>query len=126
MRSPFLLWEVLVSKYRAQYSAERKPITLTDREIEAIKKGAISSSKLNHILYASDPDKLRESFMPKSTLAMTEGKIMRAKALKEAGYTTEQIAQALHVSPSTINRSLKPTIQSAQQIKHAAVLGYAF
>lgn len=115
-----------ITKYRAQYSAERKSISLTDREIEAIKKGAISSSKLNHILYASDPDKLRESFMPKSTLVMTEGKIMRAKALKEAGYTTEQIAQTLNVSTSTVNRALKPTAQSAQQIKHAAVLEYAF
>lgn len=109
-----------ITKYRTQYGAERKPISLTDKEIEAIKEGAISSSKLNHLLYASDPDKLRESFMPKSSTVMTDAKVIRARALKEAGYTTEQIAQSLHVSTSTINRTLKPTIKHAVQFKYAS------
>ena len=82
-------------------------IDITDREWEAIQKGAISETQLKKILNNTDIDKLRERATPKTTTTISEAKIARVKAYAESNYTLEQIADKLGISTSTVNKILK-------------------
>lgn len=81
-------------------------IIITDKEWEAIQKGAVSETTLKRILNNSDPDSLREKAMPKQSFELNQAKISRIKAMS-ASYTIAQIADALGVSTSTVSKYLK-------------------
>lgn len=81
-------------------------ITITDREWEAIQKGAISESTLMKILENTDPDQLRQRAMPRQSTTLSTGTQARIKAMS-ASYTTAQIAEALNLSTSTVSKYLK-------------------
>lgn len=91
---------------RVLVGAERHPIDITDREYEAIQAGAISENTLSKILDNTDVDKLRERATPRSSKELSEYKQTRIKTLKESGYTTAEIARAVGVSTSTVNKYL--------------------
>lgn len=83
-------------------------IKISDREWEAIQAGAISDTTLTEILKYTDTDLLRQRATPKSNSSvMTPAKIARAKQLINNGYTQSEVAQALGVSASTINKALE-------------------
>lgn len=81
-------------------------IIITDKEWEAIQKGAVSETTLKRILNNCDPDSLRDKAMPKQSFELNQAKISRIKAMS-ASYTIAQIADALGVSTSTVNKYLK-------------------
>lgn len=81
-------------------------IIITDKEWEAVQKGAVSETTLKRILNNSDPDSLREKAMPKQSFELNQAKISRIKAMS-ASYTIAQIADALGVSTSTVSKYLK-------------------
>lgn len=81
-------------------------IIITDKEWEAIQKGAVSETTLKRILNNSDPDSLRDKAMPKQSFELNQAKISRIKAMS-ASYTIAQIADALGVSTSTVSKYLK-------------------
>lgn len=96
--------QLYLEEARKQVGARGKKIEITPKEWEAIQAGAITSNKLSSILNHADADKLREYAMPKGTGTMSQAKINRAKVYISMGYTQAQIAEALGVSVSTINK----------------------
>jgi biotin operon repressor len=96
-----------LEKARIKVGAKRRPIEITDREWEAIQKGAITDNKLAQILTHTDADKLKERATPRQKTTLSEAKVGKLKAMKNSGYTNEQIAKSLGVSTSTVVKHLK-------------------
>lgn len=94
-------------KARAQVGAERKPISISDREWEAIQSGAISENVLKQILDHADIDVLRERATPRSKTSLSDAKINKIKAMSNSGYTNAEIAEALNISASAVSKYLK-------------------
>ena len=95
-----------LSAARNQVGAKRATINITEREWEAIQKGAIAESTLNKIINNADIDQVRKYAMPRSSNGLSPAKISRLKSLESRGYTNAQIANALGVSTSTVNNYL--------------------
>lgn len=96
-----------LEKARIKVGAKRKPIEITDREWEAIQKGAITDNKLAQILTHTDADKLKERATPRQKTVLSQAKVNKLKAMKNSGYTNEEIAKTLGVSTSTVVKELK-------------------
>lgn len=92
---------------RLKVGAKRNQIELTDREWDAIQSGAISESKLKQIIKYVDIDKIRERATPRKTKEVSKAMISRIQNYSKLDYTTAQIAAALGISPSTVNKYLK-------------------
>ena len=86
---------------------KKRNIEITDREWEAIQAGAVSESVLKKILMNTDPDKLRERAMPKTTTQLSTAKVNKIKSMSKSNYTIDQIAKSLGVSKSTVSKYLK-------------------
>lgn len=83
-------------------------IKISDREWEAIQAGAISNTTLEEILKYTDTDAVRQRATPRANnSAMSAASVSRARQLINNGYTQAEVAQALGVSVSTINRALE-------------------
>jgi hypothetical protein len=91
---------------RFRTGAHKDRIDITDREWEAIQHGAISIQKLEDILRNTDVDKLRERATPPKQIGMSANVLSRAKQMKRSGFTDAEIADALDVSASAIQRNL--------------------
>lgn len=83
-------------------SGSKTKITYTDREWEAIQKGAISDSKLWKILNSTESTELISRAMPKTSSTLSSAKEAKARAMLASGYTYQEIADALGVPKSTI------------------------
>lgn len=81
-------------------------ITFTDKEWEAVSKGAISDTKLWKILNSTKSDEIVKRAMPKTSSSLSSAKQAKAKAMLASGYTYAEIAEALGVPKSTIYGSL--------------------
>ena len=92
-----------IAKYRARLGAKRAPVTLTDREWNAIQAGAVSENTLTKILLNTDIDDIRMRATPRERQTLTSGRIARMKNLRKSGYTTAQIAKQIGVSSSTVS-----------------------
>ena len=94
-----------ITEARLKVGAKRKEITLSDREWEAIQKGAFTESNLNKIFLYTNNDKLREKATPKRYTTLSETKINKARMLANTGnYSTTEIAEMMGVSSSTIRK----------------------
>ena len=96
-----------LTRARNIVGAKRVPITISDREWEAIQAGAISENKLTQILNHVDIDDLRQRATPRTTTSLSTAKINKISAMKASGYSTADIAKALSVSPATVSNYLK-------------------
>lgn len=83
-------------------SGKGTKITFTDREWEAIQKGAISDSKLSRVLNATSSEELLKRAMPKESSEVSATKQAKAKAMLASGYTYQEIAEATGLPKSTI------------------------
>lgn len=95
-----------LTKARASVGAKREPVVISDREWEAIQAGAISENVLSSIINNTDIDSLRERATPRAKTELSTAKIQRIESMASSGYTTMQIADALGVSRSTVNKYL--------------------
>ena len=98
-----------ITKYREEVgsvSRRNRNIEITDREWEAIQKGAISETKLKDILNNTDIDALRQRATPKATIQLSQAKINTIKAMK-GRYTAAQSAEKLGVSSSVVYEYMK-------------------
>lgn len=94
------------ARARVGASGKGTRIDITPKEWEAIQAGAISDSKLTQILRYADMDKVREYATPKTYNSISPSKASRARAMRESGYTIQQIADAMGVSRSAISKVL--------------------
>ena len=96
-----------LTKARLQVGAQRTPITINDREWEAIQAGAISDSKLDKILKYADSEVVREKATPRQKATIPPAKANKAQMMYKSGYTLAEIADSLGVSTSTVSKFLK-------------------
>ena len=96
-----------LSKARKQVGAKRNAVQITAKEWEAIQAGAISASKLKSILDNADSAIIKQYAMPRSTTSLSTAKINRLKSMAHKGYTTNEIANALGISTSSVIKYLK-------------------
>lgn len=87
-------------------SRRERNITVTDKEWEAIQKGAVSETTLRRILNNCDPDSLRSKAMPKQKKEISNAVVSRMKAMS-GSYTLQQIADKFGLSPATVSKYLK-------------------
>ncbi|MCK9326999.1 MAG: hypothetical protein M0P69_16015 [Bacteroidales bacterium] len=95
-----------LTRARATVGAKRVPVTISDREWEAIQAGAISENKLTQILNNADIDSLRQRATPRTTTSLSTAKINRISSMNASGYSTAEIANALGVSTTTVSNYL--------------------
>lgn len=91
---------------RRDLGAKKETIKISELEWEAIQAGAISPNRLKKILNNADMDTVKRMAMPKNSKQLSEAKIAHIETLKNSGYTTEQIANKLGVSTSTVIKYL--------------------
>ena len=96
-----------INDARNALGAERKNITISDREWEAIQAGAISDNVLTKIMDYVDIDDLRQKATPRATKELSSVKVARIKSMSSMGYTNAEIAQHLGVSPASVSKYLK-------------------
>lgn len=85
---------------------EDRNIKITDREWDAIQKGAISNEALENILKNTDTKRVKELATPRPTTKMSSAKSTRAKLLLDKGYTQAEVAKDLGISVSTLVKTL--------------------
>ncbi len=96
-----------LAEARARVGANKSTINITPKEWEAIHAGAISSNMLSEIMKNGDLDQIKEYSMPHAKTTLSRAKLARVKSMKSSGnYTVAEIADAIGVSVSTINRAL--------------------
>jgi len=96
-----------LTRARNIVGAKRVPITISNREWEAIQAGAISENKLTQILNHVDIDDLRQRATPRTTTSLSTAKINKISSMNASGYSTADIAKAVGVSPATVSNYLK-------------------
>lgn len=94
---------------RARMGAKKEEIKITQPEWDAIQHGAIGDSKLSTILDNANMKIVRELAMPRPKILMTSAKTKRAEAMLKQGYTRSDVADALGVSVSTLDKSTTAT-----------------
>lgn len=94
-----------VTRARDIVGAKKDQIVMTDDEWKAFNSGAITNTMAEKIMQHSDMDKLKERALPRveGNLKMTDAKVAQAKNLINAGYSPDEVAEAIGVSVSTIH-----------------------
>ena len=77
---------------------------LTDREWEAISKGAISQSLLKSVLRNADKARIKELAMPRTKTGISNAKVAQVKSMLANGYGTADICDILDISSSQLRR----------------------
>lgn len=95
-----------LAEARLRMGAKKESVEINWDEWNAIQAGAISPSKLGDILNNSDIDQVKKMALPKQKLLMSSSKKTRATAMLKGGATRAEVAAALGVSLSTLDRSL--------------------
>ena len=94
-----------LNKYRNIYGAHRAKINITDNQWTAIQSGAVHDNVLKEILRFADVDQLRARATPRSNNGeISEAKQRRIASMKASNYTNAEIASALGISVSTVNK----------------------
>lgn len=95
-----------LAEARAQVGAKRPTVTITDREWEAIQKGAVSKTTQKEIFRFADQDALKQRALPRSAKTLTPAKLRAAKARIAAGYSTADVAKSLGVPLGTLKSAI--------------------
>ena len=86
---------------------DRQRVTLTEKEVEAVKNGAISNAMMLDIFNNGDQDSLKKSFTPKKQKGLSSSQKSRAKRMLANGYTQADVAEALGISVTTLMNNVK-------------------
>lgn len=92
---------------RERIGANKQPVTITQREWEAIEAGAISNSLLSKILTNTKLEDVQRLATPRTAPVLSETKLARARIYQQSGATLSEIADILGVSTSTLSKALK-------------------
>lgn len=97
----------VLAETRARVGASKTRVTITQREWDSIEAGAISNALLKQILDNTNLDVVQSYATPRTNSVMSESKIARAKIYISQGRALSEVADALGVSVSTLNKTLK-------------------
>ena len=93
---------------RERIGVPRPVINITPREWEAIQMGAISTTKLEHILRSADQEQVKALATPRTTKsAVPQPKKNKARVLLNNGYTIAEVARAIGVSTYELESALQ-------------------
>ena len=92
---------------RVRLGAKKTKIDITPGEWEAIQAGAISTKRLKDIIDNADLEQVKGYAMPRQHTVISDANVSRARLMIENGYTRADIADALGISVSTLNKSLE-------------------
>ena len=85
-----------------------KGLELTEKEWDAVNKGAVSNELCSNIVNNSDLTMLKKLSMPKTNSAsLSSAKQAKIKAMSSSGFSLSEIAEVLGVSPSTVSKYIK-------------------
>ncbi|MBR2248801.1 MAG: helix-turn-helix domain-containing protein [Bacilli bacterium] len=93
-----------VSGARSMVGARKQTIDISEREWEAIQKGAIRKSVLKDILDNTDLDVVTKYATPIDEISITPARQARIRSLLAAGHTQSEVAELMGVSTSTVNK----------------------
>lgn len=96
-----------ITEARIRIGAGKTLIDITPKEWEAIQARAVSNNLLGRILNNADIDIVKQYSMPRNSKLMSSAKKARARSMLRQGRTTEEVAEALNVSVSTLQRALE-------------------
>ena len=96
-----------LAQNRIRFGAKRQPVNITPRGWEAIQAGAISETVLKRILKYADGSQVRSYATPRTNTQLSTGQRARIRAMANSGYTNAEIADALGVSATTVNKYTK-------------------
>ena len=97
-----------ITEMRARMGASKPKVEFTAKEWEAVQAGAIGSTSLKKLLNNADLDQVKKLAMPRSSKnTISSAQVSRMRAMSSSGYTIQEIAEALGVSPSTVSKNLK-------------------
>ena len=97
----------LLAKARGNVGAERKEITISDKQWEAIQAGAINPTTLKQIFRFANKTRVRQLATPyKNKNSLSKNQINRMKSMSSKGYTNQEIAELLGISTSTVVKYL--------------------
>ncbi len=91
---------IIEGRHRAH--AQKKSIPISDRQWEAIQAGAVSHNILMNILRNTDTKTLRQRAVPRYRTGISPAKLLRARAMLNAGHTQAEIARILGYPISTL------------------------
>lgn len=90
---------------RGEFNAKRVPIDVTEREWEAIQNHAVDKQTLETIFKYADDKKIREYATPKTdSRALTKAQVSSIKARVASGWSYAEIAAALGISKSSVEK----------------------
>lgn len=96
-----------LTEARARTGASKPLVDISNDEWRAIQAGAVSTNLLQKVIANADTDRVKELATPKtSKTKITASMVSRAKSMVNRGYTQAEIADALGVSVTTINKLL--------------------
>ena len=101
------LKNALLVEARERIGSQKEKFTITENEWKAIQAGAIRPTKLKSIFLAADDEELKKLATPNYKTGMSASKIAMAKAMiRNDNYTIEEVADALGVSVSTLQKNV--------------------
>ena len=90
---------------RSKVGAKRQLIDITDKEWEAISKGAVSDTMFKQMMYNVDDSELKKRATPKQMLTLSPNDVNKIQIMQASGnYTLAQIATAVGKSVSTVSK----------------------
>lgn len=95
-----------LSAARKKFGAKATPIDITEKEWEAIQKGAISDAKLSRIFQKADQGIVRQYATPRAAKVVPPAKKQRVLNMRKFGHSTGEIARALGLSDSQVTNIL--------------------
>ena len=94
-------------QYHDAYGENASEIEITDREWEAIQKGALSSNAITTVLKYANLDKVKERATPRAKTTIPAARVSLIKKFRKSGYTIAEIASAVGMSPNDVTKVLE-------------------
>lgn len=94
---------------RVRVGASKSRIRIDADEWAAIQAGAITKQMLNNILDNSDLDQVKALATPRTKQGVASGKLSQARTMLANGHSRADIADALGISTSTLDKALNPS-----------------
>lgn len=95
-----------LTEARLAVGASKHQVPISDRQWEAIQMGAVSANTLYKVLLNTDADALKNRALPRTSITVPTSKLFRAQQMINSGRTRPEIAEALGLSISALDKAL--------------------